>query len=277
MAARFATREQRGPISELIDPDGVKIYLDGVPNGFSAPYIDPYSNKATFGRQSIDAPHLNTAVLEFDSEGLQVMMHAVGDMSVRHALDAVEATRKVNGYNIRHHLAHATSVHPEDYGRAGSLNVGVEISPWNTWAPDEGSLTFVPYLGRKRMADITPFKTLLASDDVTGYGSDWDNVPEPDPWFAMECAVTRANPLHPEFGQFGPRQAIDVATAIEVFTINGAFNLQKDDITGTIEVGKSADFIVIDQNLLQIPATDIHKTKVLKTVLMGKTVYDAEG
>jgi predicted amidohydrolase YtcJ len=67
-----------------------------------------------------------------------------------------------------------------------------------------------------------------------------------------------------------------VATAIEVFTINGAFNLDKDDITESIEAGKSADFIIIDQNLLKIPSTDIHKTKVLQTVLMGKTAYTAK-
>lgn len=276
MAKRFATRKERGPVTDFIDPDGVKIYLDGVPSGYSSPYIDPYDDKPTFGTQSIDAPHLNTAMLAFDREGLQVMMHAVGDMAVRHALDAVEAARKSNGSGVRHHLAHAMSVHEEDLGRAGQLNVAVEISPWNIWAPDAGSLTFAKYLGRERMMNISPFKDLLAAGDVVCYGSDWDNVPDPNPWFAMECAITRANPDHPEFGQLGPLQAIDLPAAIEVFTINGAFNLGKEEITGSIEVGKSADFVVIDQNLFKVPVTEIHKTTVRQTVLMGKTVYKAQ-
>jgi predicted amidohydrolase YtcJ len=274
MASRFDSRAKRGPKTPLIDPDGVKIYLDGVPNGYSAPYIEPYSDKPTFGTQSIDAPSLNAAVLHFDSEGLQVMMHAVGDMSVRHGLDAVEATRKANGAGPRHHLAHATSVHVDDLGRAGRLNLAVEISPWNTWAPDAGSATWGDLLGRERLSQISPFRSLLEAGDTTGYGSDWDNVPEPDPWYAMEAAITRRNPAEPHRGQLAPDQAIDVPTAIEVFTINGAYNLEFDDVTGSIELGKDADFVVLDQDLFKVPVTRIHKTKVLRTVLRGKTVYE---
>ena len=89
----------------------------------------------------------------------------------------------------------------------------------------------------------------------------------------MEAAITRRNPAQPQLGQLAPNQAIDLATAIEVFTINGAYNLVFEDVTGSIEVGKSADFIILNQNLFKVPASDIHKTKVLRTVLQGKTVY----
>ena len=92
----------------------------------------------------------------------------------------------------------------------------------------------------------------------------------------MEGMVTRKAPGHPEYGRFNPDERIDIETAIRIFTINGAINLMKDDITGSIETGKSADFIVIDQNLLKIPSEKIHKTKVLKTVLKGHTVYEAK-
>ena len=273
MAKRFATREQRGPITELIDPDGVKIYTDGVPNGYSSPYIDPYADKPTFGTLSIDAPSLNGAVLEFDTMGLQVMMHAVGDMSVRHALDAVEATRKAHPSGRRHHIAHATNVHQDDLARAAQLNISVEISPWNTWAPDAGSGTWGALLGRERIENMSPFRGLTEAGNMVGYGSDWDNVAEPDPWFALEAMVTRMNPNEPERGKLGAMQAIDVQTAIEVLTYNGAYNLEREHDLGSIEVGKLADFIVINQNLLEVSASKLHKTKVLQTVVAGKTVY----
>jgi predicted amidohydrolase YtcJ len=274
MASRFDSREKRGPRTPLIDPDGVKIYLDGVPNGYSSPYIEPYSDKATFGTQSIDAPSLNDAVLHFDTEGLQVMMHAVGDMAVRHGIDAVEAVRKVNGAGPRHHLAHATSVHPDDLGRVARLDLAVEISPWNTWAPDAGSSTWGKLLGRDRLSRLSPFRSLLEAGAVVGYGSDWDNVPEPDPWFAMQAAITRRNPVEPERGTMGENEAVDLATAIEIFTINGAHNLGFDGTTGSIEVGKDADMIVLDRNLFDIPTAKIHQTKVLRTVLGGRTVFE---
>jgi predicted amidohydrolase YtcJ len=120
---------------------------------------------------------------------------------------------------------------------------------------------------------MSPFRDLLAAGDTTGYGSDWDNVAEPDPWFALEVMVTRRNPDEPQMGQLGALQAIDLPTAIEVMTYNGAYNLQREDDLGSIEVGKTADFIVLSQNILEVPTTKVHETKVLQTVLGGKTVH----
>ena len=108
---------------------------------------------------------------------------------------------------------------------------------------------------------------------MVAYGSDWDNIPEPDPWFALEGMVTRQYPGKPEFGQLNPDERVDVETAIEIFTRNGVMVMEKEDETGTIEPGKSADFIVINQNLVEIPVEKIHKTRVLKTVLRGHTVF----
>jgi len=75
---------------------------------------------------------------------------------------------------------------------------------------------------------------------------------------------------------YNPDERVDVETAIEIFTRNGAMAMEKEDETGSIETGKSADFIVINQNLLKIPPQKIHETKVLQTVLQGKTVFKAK-
>ncbi len=277
----FMTRDKRGNNSPLINVDGVKIYMDGVPNDAEggAPMIDRYATAPTFGTPSIDESTFSTWMLRFDSEGLKVMAHATGSLSVRHWLNAVEAVRRANGKGPRHHLAHSVFIYPEEVDRFNfeRSNFVAEVSPYQLWVPDPtANYTWPSLIGRDRFEVIfTPLKTIIDAGAVVAYGSDWDNIPEPDPWFAMEGMVTRQYPGKPEFGRLNPDERVDVETAIQIFTRNGAILMEKEKETGTIESGKSADFIVIDQNLLEIPPQDIHKTKVLKAVLQGHTVYDA--
>ncbi len=279
MFETFNTREKRGPNSDLINVDGVKIYADGVASGHGAPYIEPYIDEPTFGEQGIDEPTLSEWIMKFDAAGIQTMTHAFGDMSLRHWVNAIEATRKHNGNSdIRHHLAHACNTHPTDLPRLAALdNITVEISPYQLWIPDPGFQgPWYDILGYERMTQTYGTIGSWVRNGITvSYGSDWDNVPEPDTWMAMEGMITRMAPGEPEKGLLNPAERIDVTTAIRIFTINGAINMMVEDTTGSIEVGKSADFIVIDQNLLEIPAEQIHQTTVLQTVLQGETVYTA--
>jgi predicted amidohydrolase YtcJ len=207
------------------------------------------------------------------------MAHATGSLSVRHFLNAVEATRRANGKGPTHHMAHSMLVYPEEVERFNfeRSNFVTEVSPYQLWIPDPSIVPWVKMIGRDRFdLTMTPLKTLIDAGAVVAYGSDWDNIPEPDPWFAMEGMVTRMYPGNPEYGRLNPDERVDVETAIEIFTRNGAMAMEKEDETGTIEPGKSADFIVINQNLLEIPPQEIHNTKVLKTVFRGHTVYHAE-
>ena len=279
-AKTFMTREKRGENSPLINVDGVKIYMDGVPNDAhgGAPMIDRYATAPTFGNVAIDESVLSTWMLRFDTEGIKAMAHATGSLSVRHFLNAVEAVRRANGKGARHHLAHSMLVYPEDLGRFNfkRSNMITEVSPYQLWVPDpHANYGWAKIIGRDLFEQtMTPLKSLVDAGAVVTYGSDWDNVPEPDPWFAMEGMITRQYPGKPEFGQLNPDQRIDRETAIQIFTRNGAVGMEKEDETGTIEVGKSADFIVLNQNILEVPVKQIHETKVLHTVLQGKTVFE---
>jgi predicted amidohydrolase YtcJ len=275
MAERFATREKRGPVTDLINPDGIKIYADGVWIGYGSPFIDMYETGETYGRQSIDQPTMKTWVTRFDKEGLKVMIHAVGDQAVRNSLNAVAAARRANGPGgPRHHIGHNTFVHADDRARAKDLNIVLEVSPANTWYPSSYSPSFVELLGPARVSQMVPIGELARNGAILVYGSDWDNVPEPDPWLGLETLVTRVNPDYPELGVLGPDQRVDLETAIEIVTINGAHTMELEKVTGSIEVGKDADMIVLDRNLFKIPVEKIHETKVLRTVLKGKTVYE---
>lgn len=99
---------------------------------------------------------------------------------------------------------------------------------------------------------------------------DWDNIPEPAPWFAMEGMVTRQYPGRPELGRLNPDERLDLETVIEIFTRNGIMAMEKEEEAGSIEPGKSAEFIVLNQNILEVPVEKIHQTKVLQ----GRTVYE---
>ncbi|MBW2707105.1 MAG: amidohydrolase [Deltaproteobacteria bacterium] len=274
----FMSRDKRGENSPLINVDGVKIYMDGVPNDAEggSPMIDAYVTTSTFGTPSIDESTFSTWMLRFDAEGLKVMAHATGSLSVRHWLNAIEAVHRANGKGPRHHLAHSMLVYPEDVDRFNfeRSNFVAEVSPYQLWTPDPAIRSWPHIIGRDRFdLTFTPLKSLMDAGAVVSYGSDWDNIPEPDPWFAMEGMITRQYPGKPEYGQLNPDERLDRETAIEVFTRNGSILMEKEDVTGTIEPGKSADFIVINQNILEVPVEKIHKTKVLQTVLQGKTVY----
>jgi predicted amidohydrolase YtcJ len=282
-AETFMTREKRGESSPLINVDGVKVYFDGVPNDTDggAAMIDAYATAPTFGSLSIDEPTFSTWMLRFDTEGLKVMAHATGSLGPRVFLNALEATRRRNGTGPRHHLAHANFFYPKLIPRASfeRVNMIVEISPYQVYAPDPtANYGWPAIVGRDLFEEMfTPIKTMVDAGAVVTYGSDWDNVPEPDPWFAMEAMITRQYPGHPDYGQLNPDERIDRETAIEIFTRNGSIAMEKEDVTGTIEPGKSADFVVIDQNILEVPVNKIHETKVLQTVLQGNTVYESKG
>ncbi len=278
-AKTFMSRAKRGKNSPLVNVDGVKIYMDGVPNDAEggSPMIDRYATAPTFGTPSIDESTFSTWMLRFDTEGLKVMAHATGSLSVRHFLNAVEAVRRANGKGPTHHMAHSMLVYPDEVERFNfeRSNFVAEISPYQLWVPDPTANYTWPKLIGRDLFDLTftPIKSMVDAGAVVTYGSDWDNIPEPDPWFALEGMVTRMYPGKPQFGRLNPDERVDVETAIQIFTRNGAMAMEKEDETGSIEPGKSADFIVINQNLLEISPQKIHETKVLQTVLQGKTVY----
>jgi predicted amidohydrolase YtcJ len=277
-AKTFMTRDARGPNSALINVDGVKVYMDGVPNAAEggSPMIDRYVTAPTYGTPSIDEATFTTWMTRFDSEGIKVMAHATGSLSVRHFLNAVEATRRANGKGPRHHMAHSMLIYPDEVERFdfSRSNFVAEVSPYQLWVPDPAIRGWFKSIGRDRMdLTFTPLRTIIDAGAKVSYGSDWDNIPEPDPWFAMEGMVTRKYPGRPELGSLNPDERLDVETVIEIFTYNGIVAMEKEGEAGSIEAGKSADFIVIDQNILEVAPEKIHKTKVLQTVLQGKTVY----
>jgi len=162
----FMSRDKRGENSPLINVDGVKIYMDGVPNDAEggSPMIDAYVTTSTFGTPSIDESTFSTWMLRFDAEGLKVMAHATGSLSVRHWLNAIEAVHRANGKGPRHHLAHSMLVYPEDVDRFNfeRSNFVAEVSPYQLWTPDPAIRSWPHIIGRDRFdLTFTPLKSLM--------------------------------------------------------------------------------------------------------------------
>lgn len=278
LARMFDSREKRGAVTELIDPDGVTIYASGVWLGFGSPFIDLYRIAEANGRQSIDQPALRAWVSRFDERGLKVMVHALGDLAVRNALDAVEAARRANGNGgPRHHIAHNTFVHSEDRHRFKDLNVVLEVSPPTRRYRGQYPSGFAKLLGAVRVRNMLATAALRDQGATIAYGSDWDNVPEPDPWLALQMLVSGQHPDESPRGARAIEQLVDLETAMEFLTVNGAWAMGLEEVTGAIEVNKDADMIVLDQNLFAIPVERIRDTRVLRTVLKGRTVYQRRG
>ncbi len=261
----------------------VKVMQDGVAENFTASMLEPYCDghghfTDNSGISFVPPEILNEAVPLLDAEGFQVHFHAIGDRAVRECLDAVARAVARNGRgDNRHHIAHIQVVHPEDIPRFRELGVAANMqSLWATFEPQMVELT-LPFLGEPRSAWQYPFGDLLRAGAVLAAGSDW-SVSTPDPMAAIHVAVNRtAAPGHEEgeYDAFLPEQAIDLATSLTAYTAGSAWVNHLDESTGTIEVGKLADLVVLDRDPFAGPTDEIGATRVLQTFVEGERVYAA--
>jgi predicted amidohydrolase YtcJ len=122
---------------------------------------------------------------------------------------------------------------------------------------------------------VEPEGSLYAAKAPIAYGSDWP-VDTLNEWFALQVGITRENPAGGKYaGRFNDQKGLPRRFALKSITHNSAYELHQDDVTGTLEPGKYADLIVLDRNVLRIPAKRIMDTKVLLTMVGGRTVYRA--
>jgi len=129
-------------------------------------------------------------------------------------------------------------------------------------------------IGEDRVRQMYPFGDVIKSGAVMGFGVDWP-VGDPNPFPAIEISMTRTAEGFPERGTLGEDQEITVEDAVAALTINGAWLQGFDKITGSIEEGKFADFVIVNQNIFEIPVNEISETKVLQTYFQGNNVYDS--
>jgi predicted amidohydrolase YtcJ len=259
----------------------VKIFLDGVPTGSrSAAMLAPYTPKHSgeepnYGVMHLQPSDLAAAVARLDELGFTVKIHAAGDRSVRAGLDAIEHARNTNGRSgLRHELAHGGYIDPDDLPRFAALNAVADFSP-HIWFPSPIMDSVIDAVG-ERGKRYWPTRDLIDSNARLLIGSDRPSaVPDMNPWRGLEALVTRRDPVGDHPGALWPEQAVSLEEAIALFTMGGANALKLEAVTGSITVGKSADLIVLQNNLFDIPAAQISDTLVSMTFFEGELIYSA--
>jgi predicted amidohydrolase YtcJ len=271
----------------------IKLFMDGV---ITAPactgaLLTPYFRNTG----TADAPHwapgtnrgpevyfpaatLHPLLIAAAKAGLEPHMHADGDRAVHEALDGIAALRKaLPGSAIRAAIAHDEIVDPSDFGRYQSLDAIPVLSfQWEKPAPDtiDGAQE---YLGAARFRYIEPAGYLKAAGARIAYGSDWPVDPLNE-WFALKVGITRENDpaAGPKYaGRLSTDPGLTLPVALHAITAGSAYELHAEREVGSLEVGKLADFIVLDRNVFKIPPREVADVQVLLTVVGGKAVRAA--
>jgi hypothetical protein len=245
----------------------------------------------TSGKLQHDRAVILEFVKRFHLAGFAVHIHAIGDASVRTAVDAIEAARAADGISTQHDaLAHLQVVNPDDQVRIARDHLYLAFTySWN-FADPEYDLSVVPFFDKVFGGDEAalhpangyyeqnayPTRTLRDAGAILMAGSDAPvNTRDPQPFVNMEMAVTRRLPGHRPLNL---NQSIPIRDVLDAYTINGAKYLNRDDEAGSLEIGKSGDFIVVDRDILALAdagkADDIRGTQVLETWFKGKSVFE---
>lgn len=283
-------RSERSPGS--IRMDTVKVFADGeaeYPHQTAA-MLRPYNDNVGTEEHPVwkrserygDDPSASDArdgFLALDAAGWNIHVHCLGDRSTRETLDNFEAILRENKkWDRRHTICHLAFVTREDVPRLRELgvigNMSLQWARRDAWSVD----AYDGYIDTDILDRAYPARELWDAGVVLSGGSDWPVDPL-DPWLQMQIAVTRegiANPQRGVYpGRFAPSEALTAEEAIIMHTLGGATQMHQDDVTGSIEVGKYADLIVIDRNPTTIPADEIAATTVEATILGGELVSGA--
>jgi len=288
----YAKQYDQGPIEvkPAVTVRNAKLFLDGViaAPALTGAMLEPYRMNAgtVENPRWVDGQSRGPAVYfppkalaeilaGLGRAGIDPHMHADGDAAVRAGLDGVEAMRKeIGNADIRPAIAHDEIVSPADFARYKALGTQPVLSfQWEKPAGDTIGLT--NYFGPERMKIIEPAGLLAAAGARIAFGSDWP-VDALDEWFALKVGVTRTNApdAAPEYhGRLGDDPGLSQEAVLRAATIDAAYELHEDDVTGSLEVGKFADLILLDRDPLRIPGEEIAKVQVLETVVGGQTVY----
>ncbi|MDA9677927.1 amidohydrolase [bacterium] len=261
----------------------VKLFIDGVLEGETAALVSPYLHKSGYrGELTYPQAELNNIVANLANNDLQVYTHAVGDGGVRVILNAFEFAEQALGRkDLRHHISHLQLIHPDDHGRFAELNVVANFQA--LWAvPDDWVIQLnLPVVGLDRVHRMYPIASIAESGAMLVGGSDW-NVSSLNPLDAIEVAVLRhdwqandalTNDELSQLDVLNRSERVDLDTMLKAYTINAAWSMHQEALTGSLTPGKRADIVVLSEDLFAIPPQLISTVKVEKTFIDGQLVY----
>jgi predicted amidohydrolase YtcJ len=271
----IARRDRAATVGERFRADTVKIMLDGIPENFSArltqSYRDEHGHPTGNTGVTFVAPESLTEIARaLDDAGFQMHFHALGDLAVREALDAVAGLP--NRARLRHHLAHVQFIQPVDVQRFTTATATANLQP--LWAQNEKALRelTLPFLDPSLASLVYPFGDLHRAGASLAAGSDWP-VSSADPIEGIHVAVNRSSPETADAGPMLPEQALPLSVIWDAYTYGSAWLNHREATTGEIRVGAAADLIVLDRDPFSRPADEIAETTVTSTWIDGERVW----
>ena len=254
----------------------VKTMLDGVIEAHTAAMLAPYSDDPQqAGKMFWEPAKYQQAITELDRRGLQIFTHAIGDKSVRLALDAYQQASETNHTSdARPRIEHIETISAQDIPRFGKQGVIASFQPLHAY-PNENVLNvWARNAGPERTQRAWVWHSIESTGGVLAFGSDWPVVTL-NPWPGVQNALTRKTAEGDPPNGFVPQERISLEDAIRAYTLGAAFAGHREKIEGSIEPGKLADLIILARDLFKIEANQIADMEVLLTMVGGKTVYQA--
>lgn len=264
--------DKQGRGDEWLKIGGLKGFVDGSLGSHTAAFFEGYTDAPDEKGYFVNSrEELYGWISEADKAGLQVMIHAIGDSANNVLLNIYEQVAKENGQRDRRfRIEHAQHIMVEDIPRFNSLGVLPVMQPYH--AIDDGRWA-ENVIGPERIKTTYPFKSLVEAEANLAFGSDWFVAP-PIPLLGIYAAVTRRTLDGNNPDGWVPEQKVSVEEALIAYTIKGAYASFDEDIKGSLEAGKLADFVILDENLLEIDPVNIKDAKVLMTLVGGKKVFE---
>ena len=272
--SQLATILSNGPIidkNDLYSARSIKVYTDGALGSRGAALLQPYSDRPDHTGLLLTSKGMLRQILE-DAvlSGFQVAIHAIGDKGNQLALDEIELSYStIGGRELRHRIEHAQVVALQDIPRFEQLDVIPSMQP--THATSDMNMA-EDRIGSERLKGAYAWRSFIDQGSRLASGSDFP-IELPNPFYGIHAAVTRQNRLNIPPQGWIPEQSISINEAVISFTIDAAWAAHQETTLGGLDIGKWADFIIIDRDIFKDPKEDIWRTKVLETWIAGEIVY----
>lgn len=274
----FDELAKNGPVSsyagDMLALQSVKIYGDGALGSRGAAMLKPYSDDpGNTGLLFHSQEEMNQMVMKTMSNGFQTNVHAIGDAANRQVLNAFEhAKDSLGDQGLRNRIEHAQIVSTEDIPRFNELNVIASMQP--THGTSDMNMA-EDRVGSERMEGAYAWQTFIDQGTTVASGSDFP-VEHVNPFYGLYSAVTRQDhDGNPEGGWY-PSESMTREQALQSFTSDAAYAAHQEDMLGSLEPGKWADFIIVDRDFFETPDSTIWQTEVLETWVAGEKVYSAD-
>ena len=270
-------------VKDLFKVDTVKYFVDGelsMIKPMTDEFCDANGIERGFRYPLLwDKNDLSKSMEDVQKEGFNIHVHSMGDYATKVTIDCIENAQKNNDKGLRNIIAHCSFVTDEDKKRMGDLKIIASIQPEWQIESNTSNPALTAALGKEVHRRIYPSKSLEDNGVVCAYGSDFP-VYMPNALSNIQTALTRRiNPMVPDYESFKdieaemPEECVTLKQAIKNQTINVAYQFHRENLTGSLKVGKSADFIVLDKDIEKVAKEEIYSINIMETVFKGKTVY----